>query len=205
METISELHKLKKFGHRKQLPKKYEKEILIALSHYPELRNVHITVALVNQASVPYGTKPDIRCCLHLKSKRSYTIAILEEADYPESAALFKNLTECMRTAVIAHELFHVVQYHFGSFSLIRTLSRFLIHSTRRKLERAADKGAIFHGCGQGLLEHAIYLRTIPGYVKKRPAIETDYLKPAEIRYLLDSSDKLQDRSGSCTLQLETD
>jgi hypothetical protein len=83
-------------------------------------------------------------------------------------------------------------------------LSQFLIHSTRRKLERAADKGAIFHGCGKGLLQHAIYLRSIPGYTEKRPEIETDYLKPAEIRYLLDSPEKLDENLEMYKLQFWT-
>jgi|SRR3954469_19320488 hypothetical protein len=182
--------RLVKYAYRKQIPKKYENEILIALSQYPELRNVHIVFTLANHASVPYNTKPTITSCIRFKKNRRYTITLLEKADYPESAALFKNLTEQMRVAVIAHELFHVVQYHFGNFSLIKTLSLFLIHTSRIKLERAADKGAIFHGFGEGLLEHALYLRSIPGYTEKRPAIETDYLKPSEIRYLMDRREK---------------
>jgi hypothetical protein len=125
METQFELKKLQKFGYRKQIPKEYEKEILIALSRYPELKNVRIAFVLANHASVPYGTKPDMKSCVHFKSKRSYTVTILEDAQYPESAALFKNLTECMRIAVIAHELFHVVQYHFGSFSLSKRCRNF--------------------------------------------------------------------------------
>jgi hypothetical protein len=52
-------------------------------------------------------------------------------------------------------------------------------------IERGADKGAIEHGCGQQLYKHALYLRSIPGYVEKRPAINKYYLKPYEILELL--------------------
>jgi hypothetical protein len=190
MRTLYNSVKLSKYAYRKEIPQKYENEILIALSQYPELRNVYINFTLADNASVPYSTKPNFFGCIRSKKKRRYTITLLERADYPESEALFKNLTVSMRVAVIAHELFHVVQYHFGRFSLIKTLSLFLIHASRIRLERAADKGAIFHGFGDGLLEHAIYLRSIPGYIKKRPAIETDYLKPSEIRYFLDRLEK---------------
>jgi hypothetical protein len=186
--SIIELQNLKEFSYRKKIPKKYEKEILIALSHYPELRNVHIVFSLADHASVPYGTKPQFSSCFRLKKNRCYTITLLEKASYPESEALFKNLSENMRIAVIAHELFHVVQYHHGSFSLVKTVFKFIPQATRRKLERAADIGAIQHGFGEGLLEHANYIRSIPGYVEKRPAINTDYLQPAEIMYLVNTS-----------------
>lgn len=175
----------KKYSFNKEIPKKYEKEILIALSRYPELRKVHIKFVLVETGPVPYYTKPVLASCLLPKKKREYIVSILEKAAYPESEALFEKLTERMRVGVIGHELYHVIQYHFGRFSLLRTVAAFLIHAFRKKLERAADKGAIQHGFGKQLLEHARYIRSIPGYLQKRPSIQTDYLKPSEIEYLL--------------------
>jgi hypothetical protein len=183
MDTIQELQK--KHGTNKQIPQKYEKEIFTVLSHYPELSTVKIIFKLTDRASVPYDTKPAIVSCLQPKKLRVYIINLLEKADYPESMALFKNLSGSMRMGVIAHELMHVKQYHFGRFSLIKTLGLFVIHSSRRRLERNADKGAIEHGFGQELLEHALYLRSIPGYTEKRPAIKEDYLQPTEINYYL--------------------
>lgn len=176
---------LKQFGRKKDIPAKYETEILIVLSRYPELSEVRICFELTTSASVPYGTKPLLSHCLGSKKNRKYIISILEDADFPEKAALFKNLTSRMQMAVIAHELFHVVQYHFGHLSLIRTCALFLFEASRRKLEREADKAAIDHGFGDELLEHALYIRSIPGYVKKRPSILKDYLQPYEIEAVL--------------------
>lgn len=175
----------KKYSSNKEIPQKYEKEILIALSRYPELRKVHIKFLLVDTAPAPYYTKPVLTSCFGARKNREYIISILEKANYPESEALFEKLTERMRIGVIGHELYHVVQYHIGSFSLIKTFARFLIFGMRRKLERAADRGAIQHGLGKQLLEHSKYIRSIPGYLQKRPSIQTDYLKPSEIEYLL--------------------
>ncbi|HET6226194.1 MAG TPA: hypothetical protein VFF27_07940 [Bacteroidia bacterium] len=183
MDTIQELRK--KYGMNKHIPFKYENEILTALSHYPELKEVEIIFKLTDHASVPYGTKPAISSCFKSKKKRSYVINILEKAEDPERTALFKNLSSRMRIGVIAHELMHVEQYHFGRFSLIKTLGLFVVPSSRRRLERAADKGAIDHGFGEELLEHALYLRSIPGYTEKRPAIKEDYLQPDEIESCL--------------------
>lgn len=175
----------KKYGINKEIPQKYEKEILIALSRYPELRSVHIKFMLVDTAPALYHTKPVLASCFSAKKNRHYVISILERAHYPESEALFEKLTERMRIGVIGHELYHVVQYHFGRFSLIKTFLHFLIFGLRRKLERAADRGAIQHGLGKQLLEHSRYIRSIPGYLQKRPSIHTDYLKPSEIEYLI--------------------
>jgi hypothetical protein len=183
MNSIQELQK--KHGTNKQIPQQYEREILTVLSHYPELNTVKIIFKLTDRASVPYGTKPAVISCLQPKKRRVYMINILEKADYPESLALFKNLPSSMRMGVIAHELMHVKQYHFGRFSLLKTVGLFIIHSSRRRLERNADKGAIEHGFGNELLEHALYIRSIPGYTEKRPAIKEDYLQPSEIKNYL--------------------
>jgi hypothetical protein len=178
---------LKEFGRKKEIPLKYETEILVVLSRYPELKDVCISFELTDQASVPYGTKPLLRHCIGSKKNRKYIISLLEKADVPEKAALFKNLTSRMRMGVIAHELMHVIQYHFGRLSLIKTCALFIMEASRRKLERAADTGAIEHGFGEELLEHALYIRSIPGYTDKRPAICKDYLQPSEIKGLLET------------------
>src|SRR4051812_1370440 len=74
--TIDELRA--EFGYKKEIPTKYEKEILIALSHYPELKNVRINFKLSKHASVPYGTKPSTSSYLKKREKRVYIITLLE-------------------------------------------------------------------------------------------------------------------------------
>ncbi len=176
---------LKKYKRNKKIPKKYEKEILIALSKYPELKKVHISFEPVYEGNMLYETKVLLTSLFQSKRNRKYVITILETATYPESEVLFNKLTENMRIGVLGHHLFHVVQYHFGRFSLIKTALLFLIHTFRKKLERAADKGAIQHGFGKQLLEYTKYIRSIPDYLNKRPQLKTGHLQPAEIEYLL--------------------
>lgn len=183
---------LQQFSKNKEIPKKYEYEILIALSHYPELKDTKIRFSLAVHASVPYGTKPTFKSCFTPRKNRAYIITILESAEYPESAALMKRLTREMRIGVLGHELAHVKQFQScNPFSLLKRLASFLVSSTRRTIERAADKMAIAHGLGQELLEHALYIRSIPGYVKKRPKLNEDYLLPREIEYYLEHPEKI--------------
>ena len=186
--SYSDIQKLKKeFGNLKDIPVKYEREILIALSHFPELKKEDINFQLALHSSVPYGTKPSFASCFIPKNKRTYTITILEAAESPTKEALFRNLTENMRIAVIAHELTHVKQYSkCNPVSLLKTFILYMTPKYKRKIERNADIGAIEHGFGNELLEHALYIRSIPGYLKVRPEINKDYLLPLEIKRYMD-------------------
>jgi len=173
---------VKDIGMNKKIPIKYETSILAALSYFPELKYVHIEFFLKNRHPVPYGTLPTLGSFIKPPSQRTYRISILEEADEPEYSALFRNLTHEMRVAVIAHELIHVLQFHkCTALELLKTAFLYSLPIYKRKIEREADYGAIRHGLGEGLHKHAVYIRTIPGYVKKRPGINKYYLHPEEI------------------------
>lgn len=170
------------FGRNKDIPARYEEDILTALSHYPELKRTSIRFELALSASSPCSTKPSIASCFLPKSQRSYIISILEVADDPECEALIKNLDHKMRTAVIGHALAHVLQYNnCYPVKLLHTFSLYVLGSYRQKLERGADKLTIDHGLGEELLRHAEYIRLIPGYTDRHPHIKTDYLTPEEI------------------------
>jgi hypothetical protein len=179
----SEISKLRlDFGRNKIIPKMYEVPILMALSAYPELKEVHIHFKPVNKYSVPYGTTPTFASLFKPAHKRRYEVHLLEKAKEPEFSALFKNLPLEGQIAVIGHELVHVLQYHrCSSPQLIKMMSLYTFPSFKKSLERGADIGAIRHGFGDKLHKHAVYLRSIPGYVKKRPEINKYYLRPGEI------------------------
>jgi hypothetical protein len=179
----AEISKLKlSFGRNKTIPKAYEVPILIALSAYPELKEVRINFKPVKKYSVPYGTTPTVASLLKPPSKRLYEVHLLEEAKEPEFSALFKNLPLEGQIAVIGHELVHVLQYHrCSSPQLIKMMALYAFPSFKKSIERGADIGAIRHGFGEKLHKHALYLRSIPGYVKKRPEINKHYLRPGEI------------------------
>lgn len=183
METPDELELLRKeFGRYKEIPEKYETVILTALSHFPELKDTRIRFCLEQKHPVPYGTKPSMKSILADPSERKYIVSILEHADPPMFYALFKNLTYESQLGVLGHELTHVVQYNSLSRpELLKFMLFFMLPEFQQKIEQAADMGAIIHGFGKELLEHAIYIRCIPGYVEERKAINENYLKPSEI------------------------
>ncbi len=185
-------HLKKEFGANKKIPAEYEKEILTALSYYPELKDVKIKFRIAHHAKMPYCTKPSLLSYFRSKKNRTYVITLLDKAPEPEKEALFSNLTEDMRISVIGHELAHVYQFNeCNRKELIKKVASFMVHRARRRIERGADLLAIKHGLGEGLLKHARFIRSIPGYVKKRPNINEEYLKPAEISYFIKHPDKI--------------
>lgn len=182
----------REFGTNKEIPARYEEEILVALSHYPELKEERVRFVLVFSAPVPYGTKPSFKSCFLPRNERTYTVTILEEAADPEREALIKNLDRKMRIGVLGHELGHVLQYsRCEPLQLLRTLAFYMAGSFKRKLEREADMEAIKHGLGKELLLHAEYIRLIPGYADKRPELNRDYLKPEEIVHYMEHPSRL--------------
>lgn len=172
----------KAFGNHKRIPVCYERVVLEALSHYPELVDVQVHVVLKNDHPVPYGTTPGFAGVLRSPASRIYTISILEEAEPPVERALFKHLNYEMQLGVIGHELVHVLQFMYcDRIELLKTLMLYLMPSFQKRIERGADIGAIEHGFGKELHKHAVYIRSIPGYVEQRKAIVENYLSPEEI------------------------
>jgi hypothetical protein len=177
MKTTVNIH-----FQNKVIPEKYEGPILIALSCFPELADAKIHFVLTNSNSMLYSTKPFLGAIFLPPAKRKYKVSLLEKAKEPHYSALFKNLSEEKQVAVIAHELTHVIQFHFCSAAqLIKKLLSYPFPAVKKKMERDADIGAIMHGQGMGLYHHAVYLRSIPGYLEKRPEINKYYLTPDEI------------------------
>jgi len=191
--TREQLLNLKReWAINKVIPAIYEEQILTALSYYPELRLVQIHFKLTDKHPVPYGTTPTFASIFKPAARRIYYVTLLEVAKEPERSALFKNLPYDAQVAVIAHELVHVIQYQSQTvLSLIKFMIMYTIPAFKKIIERAADKGAIEHGLGQGLYKHAVHLRNIPGYLQKRPEINKYYLKPHEILEKLKPSEKL--------------
>jgi hypothetical protein len=174
------------FGINKKIPPEYEEIILKALSHYPELKHLHIDFVLSDNYPVPYGTKPVITSLMKHRTKREYRITLLDQAEPPMLHALFKNLPKAGKLAVLGHEIAHVAQYNTcSSATLLRLPLLMTIPAFLQQFERDADRLCIAHGFGAELYFHAVFIRNIPGYVKERKNLNRNYLKPNEILQVL--------------------
>jgi hypothetical protein len=152
---------LEKFRNKKEIPQQYEKPILIALSHFPELKDVHI-VFKIKKARTGLATKPDFAGVFQRKDHRTYIITISNETIDTLRPLLLQNLTFEQQVGVIGHELSHVVDFNSKNFP--QTIGVGIGHISKRyldKMEFNTDRICIRHGLGKYLLAYSKHVREV--------------------------------------------
>ena len=150
---------LEKFRYKKEIPQQYEKPILTALSHFPELKDVHI-VFKIKKARTGLATKPDFAGVFQRKNHRTYIITISNETIDTLRPLLLQNLTFEQQVGVIGHELSHVVDFNSNNFP--QTIGVGIGHLSKRyldKMEFNTDRICIQHGLGKYLLAYSKHVR----------------------------------------------
>ncbi|MEO1434053.1 MAG: hypothetical protein AAFV80_00860, partial [Bacteroidota bacterium] len=105
---------LERFGQQKQLPEGYEKQALLALSFYPELKLTDIEFRL-GDYGFAHTCRPKILPLLNPLGKRKYLITISRSLDGPLQATLFGALPFEAQVGVLGHELAHILDYESKS------------------------------------------------------------------------------------------
>ncbi|HEV8287199.1 MAG TPA: hypothetical protein VGQ09_22980 [Chitinophagaceae bacterium] len=156
-QLISELKG--EFGANKRYPQPYEKQILLALSYYPELENTSIFFR-VRKRHTPLDTRSTWLGLVRPQKKRHYVITISDSSESMLAPILFKNLPFNAQIRVIGHELGHVTD-----FSSMFT-SQILKHAVRNvsakyidHFEFRTDSICIAHGLGYQLLAWSSFVR----------------------------------------------
>lgn len=151
----------KEFGQNKHYPGKYENQILIALSYYPELRNIPIHFR-IRSRHTPLTTRSAWTGILKDPPKRNYVVTISDGTETTLMPVLFDNLPFNAQIGVIGHELGHVVE-----FSSMTTLD-ILKHAARNvsakyvdHFEFKTDSICIAHGLGYQLLAWSSFVRKV--------------------------------------------
>lgn len=185
------------FGKHKQLPKGYEKQALVALSYYPELKNTRIVFKVRKKGGAPFVSRPTTWSLLFRKrAKRKYRILISQKTKAILAPILMKNLPFNAQIGVLGHELAHtsfylekkfgaMVKIAIGTFSA-RYLDEF---------EHQTDQIAIEHGLGFQLLSWSKQTHTLLGEIikleQKGPfdkLFENErYMKPATISKVMNT------------------
>ncbi|HMK19610.1 MAG TPA: hypothetical protein VK492_15515 [Chitinophagaceae bacterium] len=150
---------LKEFGNKKEIPQQFEKPILTALSHFPELKNVHI-VFRIKKAYSGLTTKPNFIGVFKRKDHRTYIITISNETIDTLKPLLLHNLTFEQQVGVIGHELSHVVDFNSKNFP--QTIGVGIGHISKKyldKMEFNTDRICIQHGLGKYLLAYSKHVR----------------------------------------------
>lgn len=151
-EKIQELKK--EFGNNKIIPIGYEAQILIALSFFPELKDVTIQFQ-IKKEDTPLSSRPTFFGLFQSAKSRNYIITISKQTNSRLEPILFKNLNFNAQIGVLGHELSHVSDYKTKGFGKMINVAIIELFSKTQvdNFERNTDMICINHGLGYQLLD----------------------------------------------------
>jgi len=143
------------FGKNKKLINEFELQSLIALSYYPELKNIPITFCFYNIKTTA-EVRPEYFSALK-NSNRKYVVYISKNIH--TEGVLLKDVPFNAQIGVIGHELAHILDYESRSVtSLFGLAFNYLIIKNHAKYERSIDELTIKKGLGWQELEFADFM-----------------------------------------------
>lgn len=164
------------YSANKVIPEEYELEILIALSYYPELKDVPI-VFMPKKIKTTMATRPRMDGIYYSREKRTYRILINNFIESKDGIN-YNDVPFNARIGLIGHELGHVVD--FMQKSMLRIISNgvaYVLNSPYRKnFEAKVDQITIEHGLGWQLYAFSYF-------VFHQTDITDDYLDFKEDNY----------------------
>ena len=133
--------------------------VAVALSHFPELQDVHIQVRFKHAFS-PLSTRPSWGNIFRAKKNRLYIITISNKSITALNPILFEHLDEAAKRGVIGHELSHVSDFHKMTWwQLLHTGIGHLSPAFLDRFEYRTDSICIAHGLGNELLAWSVFVR----------------------------------------------
>jgi ribosome-associated protein len=155
---------------------KYELASLVALMHYPELKETKIIFQSKNLKSTMVA-RPKGLNVFRRKGKRSYIIYV---NDTPEVKVPVDSVSFNAKVGVIGHELAHILDYENKSgMRIIGNAFGYSNKKFRAKFERATDQRTIDHGLGWQCRDWSYYVhhyKNIPeDYLKYKRKIYMSY------------------------------
>ncbi len=145
----------KHFGRSKKInirDKKLKLAYYVALRHYPELKDVHMSVDL-KKISATMMAQPTLGFLFHKQENRRYQIFV--NKTQANNGMYYKDLTFNSQVGWIGHEFAHILDYtQKTNKELLVFISKYVSSKKElKKTECEADRVAIKHGLGKQLLE----------------------------------------------------
>ncbi len=165
-----------KFGANKLIPEQYEVEILIALSYFPELKDVHI-LFMPKKLKTTMACRPGADAIIASKQNRIYRIFINNHIKTKDGIN-YDDVPFNARIGLIGHELGHVVDYMQKSMVRIigNGIAYVLSDSYRKAFEADVDQIAVEHGLGWQLYAFS-------HFVWNKADVDESYLEFKEDNY----------------------
>ena len=182
-------------GNHKKIPPDYEKQILVALSYFPELINTRIDFRF-KHTNTSFSTRPTIISVLKRSGSRKYIITISDSSEAILTPLQLRNLDYNAQIGIIGHELSHAADFsNKSTLGLLRVAMGNLSRKFLDRLEFKTDSLCIAHGLGYQLLAWSGNLRKKmnstnwrgPDYAHK-PQNTERYMNPATIQQRINIS-----------------
>jgi hypothetical protein len=141
-----------KFTTNKVIPSKYEKQIVFALSYFPELINSNIEFRVIESTGGIIETRPTVWSVFRHASKRTYLVLIYDSIAGRQLPS-FSNADVNGQVGIVAHELSHIV--YFNNSTGMGLIGLGVAHISRRYMDRfeySTDSITIERGLGHQLL-----------------------------------------------------
>lgn len=175
------------------IPKSIEEEAKIALSHYPELKDVPIHFKFKkNIHKSTMQAQPVFGSLFKPKNKRKYLILISEKVKIADTTYYTKDMPSNILIGWLGHELGHIMDYkNRSSIDLLGFGIGYLFSkSFIKKAERTADTFAVAHGMEEYILETKDFILNRSDISEKyKSRIRELYLSPEEIMVLIQDRD----------------
>ncbi|SEL67608.1 hypothetical protein [Parapedobacter koreensis] len=191
----------------KVIPAVIEKQVLIALSHYPELKGTQIRFTFTRKLKGSIMAARPVPGSLFKKRKnRIYDILINPVFKLEHSFETIRQIPDSVMVGWIGHELGHIMDYEGKSTWRIMGfgLSYWLSKKYIRKAERIADAFAVNRGMGRYLLATKSFIldhTELPQAYKDK--IASLYLSPDDIVELVAELEKENEHKKEEILQEE--
>lgn len=185
------------FGKNKELPAGYEEQVLVALSHFPELKNTKIKW-VIKEAYTPLSTRPELTSAFKRKDKRVYVITISNKTIDTLKHLLYSSLSFDEQVGIMGHELSHVLD--FKSKNFFQSAGDLISHLNPKFLDRMeynTDMICIQHGLGKQLMAYSNHVRNAMhvdnwrgvDYVFENTESPERYMNPSSIEnYMTENS-----------------
>ncbi len=174
----------------KIIPPSIEKEVRIALSHFPELLNTPIEFRFKPRIKRSFmQAQPKFSGILNRRKNRSYYIMISERFNIEDDEFGVEDLPQDVLIGWLGHELGHIMDYRDRKgFGLMVFGIRYLVSQRHiREAERAADTYAVNRGMGEYILATKDFILSHANLSEIYKArIKRLYLSPEEILELVE-------------------
>jgi predicted class III extradiol MEMO1 family dioxygenase len=166
------------YSSNKIFVKEYELQSLIALSYYPELKNVPITFKY-HDIKTTMEVRPEFASAI--KNHNRKYIIFIDNNVHSNEGLLLKDVPFNAQIGVIGHELAHIMDFEKRSIkSLLLLAIDYVTLKNHARYERSIDEYAIQRGLGWQELEFA-------DFMQNRSNVASGYKRFKQINYMSSS------------------